>query len=253
MSCFTDQQAIHLIPPPPRPPPSPPPPPHPHPLPPLRSSPPSPGGPARVPPGQHGGLLDTPLQAPPALPPSPNQVVASLSRGGLPEFLLGSVAGFLTHHCKRPVAVLHGLRDSAGRYSFEAALPPRVLPVPASADSTAATPAGGSTAASPPGSGGAACPTHMAADSAAAGIATAAAAPAAETVSAGKAPATNAPASAPATETAGKAPAATPASETVSAGRNLLVPVEGSDESLVSCRWTLDHLYRPGEWTLERR
>ena len=180
----------------------------------------------------------------PPPPPPPTQVVASLSRGGLPEFLLGSVAGFLTHHCKRPVAVLHGLRDAAGRYSFEA--PPPPVPVPASA-----VPAD-STAKSPPG-GVAACPTtHMAADSAAAGIATAAAAaaPATEAASApGIATAAPAPASTPGTETVSAAPA--PATETVSAGRNLLVPVEGSDESLVSCRWTLDHLYRPGEWTLE--
>ena len=154
-----------------------------------------------------------PSRPPPDNPPPPTQVVASLSRGGLPEFLLGSVAGFLTHHCKRPVAVLHGLRDAAGRYSFEA--PPPPVPVPASA-----VPAD-STAKSPPG-GVAACPTtHMAADSEAAYISTAA-----------------------------SAPASAPGTETVS-GRNLLVPVEGSDESLVSCRWTLDHLYRPGEWTLE--
>ena len=31
------------------------------------------------------------------------------------------------------------------------------------------------------------------------------------------------------------------------AGRNLLVPVDGSEESIQSCRWTLDNLYRKGK------
>ena len=31
------------------------------------------------------------------------------------------------------------------------------------------------------------------------------------------------------------------------AGRNLLVPVDGSEESFQSCRWTLDNLYRTGK------
>lgn len=35
-------------------------------------------------------------------------VVGSHMRGGLAEFMLGSVASYLTHHCASPVAVLHG-------------------------------------------------------------------------------------------------------------------------------------------------
>ena len=34
-------------------------------------------------------------------------VVGSQLRGGLAEFILGSVASHLEHHCRRPVAVLH--------------------------------------------------------------------------------------------------------------------------------------------------
>ncbi len=35
------------------------------------------------------------------------QVITSYARGGLGELLLGSVAQYMTHHCNRPVAVLH--------------------------------------------------------------------------------------------------------------------------------------------------
>lgn len=34
-------------------------------------------------------------------------VLASHSAGGLPEFIMGSVANYLVHHCDQPVAVLH--------------------------------------------------------------------------------------------------------------------------------------------------
>jgi len=39
-------------------------------------------------------------------------VVASHSRGGLSELLMGSVANYLTHNCSRPVAVLHAAPKS---------------------------------------------------------------------------------------------------------------------------------------------
>lgn len=93
------------------------------------------------------------------------QVLVSYSKGGLGELLQGSVATYLTHHCSRPVAVLH-LRGEA------------------------ATMAATATAAPTGGDGG---------------------------------------------------------------GRNLLVPVDGSDESFASLRWTLDHLYMQGTAVQGRR
>lgn len=39
-------------------------------------------------------------------------IVASRSEGGLGEFIRGSVASYLTHHCQRPVAVLHAPRHA---------------------------------------------------------------------------------------------------------------------------------------------
>ena len=140
---------------------------------------------------QWGEILNIRLPSPDQLsspPPSDQaapschslpQVVASFAKGGLPELLLGSVAGYLTHHCPRPVAVLH-----MGKWAQEAA-PPVSPPATTS-------------------------PTLKVEAAAAAGA-------------------------------AGAAESAAPA------GRNLLVPVDGSEESFQSCRWTLDNLYRTGK------
>lgn len=143
------------------------------------------------------------------------------------------MAGFLTHHCERPVAVLHGMGASGGqrRPRFEVQPPPR-SPMPAAAPPDEAM----------------ANVVYMGAGGAAAGIATATG------TGTASAPATAA-ATEAATATAGTTAATTAATTTATAtasteaasGRNLLVPVEGSDESLLSCRWTLDHLYRPGK------
>ena len=48
-------------------------------------------------------------------------------------------------------------------------------------------------------------------------------------------------------EAAAAAGAAGAAESAAPAGRNLLVPVDGSEESFQSCRWTLDNLYRTGK------
>ena len=94
----------------------------------------------------------------------PYQVVVSLSIGSMAEAALGSVAGYMTHHCPRPFAVLHvGETEARGTG-------PLVAP-----------------------------------------------------------------------------PAAVAAARAVMSGRNLLVPVDGSEESFQSCRWTLDNLYRTGK------
>ena len=44
-----------------------------------------------------------------ASPPSPaaQVVIGSHMSGGLMQFMLGSVASYVAHHCKQPVAVLH--------------------------------------------------------------------------------------------------------------------------------------------------
>lgn len=64
------------------------------------------------------GGLDRPTHERPQLPvpvayslhckPCPPQVVmGSHMSGGLMQFMLGSVASYVAHHCKQPVAVLH--------------------------------------------------------------------------------------------------------------------------------------------------
>ena len=106
-----------------------------------------------------------------------SQVLVSYSKGGLAELLQGSVASYLTHHCSRPVAVLH---LGGGQ---------------------TAVPAVGGDDGGRNREGGHAEETTAAAAATAGGD---------------------------------------------GGGRNLLVPVDGSDESLASLRWTLDHLYKQG-------
>ena len=121
------------------------------------------------------------------------QVVASSSTGGLAELLLGSVASYLIHHCRRPLAVLHTPKVAA---KVAAERPPPVSP-PATTSPT--------------------LKAEREAASAAAGV--------------------------PAAVEGGPPPLG---SARVDSGHNLLVPVDGSDESLAAVQWTLDNLYKTG-------
>lgn len=47
-------------------------------------------------------------------------VVASTSRGGIKEALLGSVAASLVHHCDVPVVVLHRPQEGGGQAQLAA-------------------------------------------------------------------------------------------------------------------------------------
>ncbi|GAX79123.1 hypothetical protein CEUSTIGMA_g6563.t1 [Chlamydomonas eustigma] len=193
-------------------------------------------------------------------------VLSSHSRGGLGELLLGSVANYLIHKCSKPVAVLHGGMINAGnvdswkhpetglqmptssvqdtadkmgaafsrgvevlkRSTAEAAATAATVLVnnvtkkeSSSTNELSGTTPVGSTAASPTTSsyaGGTAAAPAASADP----------------------PSTPPPISDP--EDPDAAAAAPPFTS-----RHILIPVDASDESLATCKWTLDNLYKKGD------